>query len=163
MAASHRGLDRAFRITVTLKGIDGVLEIIGGVLLLIVSPSSIEHLVRFLTAHELAQDPHDFVARHLLRSASQLSTSSTIYGGIYLLTHCVTKLVLVVLVLRDKLWAYPWMIGLLLVFIAYQIYRLTYRVTLGLILLTLFDMLVVWLTWREYDIKRRARLTPISP
>jgi len=33
--------------------------------------------------------------------------------------------VLVALVLRDKLWAYPWRIALLLAFIAYQIYRIT--------------------------------------
>jgi len=156
VASPHQTLDRAFRITVVLKGIDGVLEVIGGVALLLVSPASIEHLVRFLTAHELAQDPHDFVASHLLHSASQLSRSSTVYGGIYLLTHGVAKVVLVVLVLRDKLWAYPLMIALISAFIAYQIYRLTYRMSLGLIVLTLFDMLVVWLTWREYRIKRRA-------
>lgn len=156
MAESHKSLDRAFRITVTLKGLDGLLEVVGGVVLLIVSPASIEHFVRFLTAHELAQDPHDFIARHLLHSASGLSRSATVYGGIYLLSHGLTKVVLVVLVLRGKLWAYPLIIGLLLAFIVYQVYRLTYKVTFGLVVLTLFDMLVVWLTWREYRIKRRA-------
>jgi uncharacterized membrane protein len=162
VASSHRSLDRAFRITVTLKGLDGVLEVIGGLVLLIVSPASIEHLVRFFTAHELAQDPHDFIARHLLHSASQLSRSATIYGGIYLLTHGLAKVVLVVLVLRDKLWAYPLMIVLLGVFIVYQVYRLTYRVSSGLIVLTLFDLLVVWLTWREYRLKHRALHAPSS-
>jgi uncharacterized membrane protein len=48
------------------------------------------------------------------------------------------------------------MIALLLAFIAYQVYRLTSRVTLGLTLLTLFDGFVVWLTWREYQAKRGA-------
>ena len=50
--------------------------------------------------------------------------------------------------------------GMLLlgVFILYQLYRLYYRVTLGLALLTIFDAVVVWLTWREYQAKReRAR------
>jgi len=65
--------------------------------------------------------------------------------------------VLVVLVLKDKLWAYPLMIALIGVFIVYQVYRLTYKVTFGLVFLTLFDLLVVWLTWREYRIKRSAR------
>ena len=156
MERSHRSLDRAFRITVTLKGLDGLLEIIGGIALLLVSPVSIQGFVRFLTAHELAQDPHDFIAAHLLHSASGLSRSATVYGGVYLLSHGVTKVVLVVLVLKDKLWAYPLMIAVIGVFIVYQIYRLTYKPTFGLMLLTLFDLLVVWLTWREYDIKRRA-------
>jgi uncharacterized membrane protein len=153
---SHKSLDRAFRITIILKGLDGLLEVVGGIVLLLVSPASIQHLVRFLTAHELAHDPHDFVAQHLLHSANQLTRSATVYGGIYLLSHGVTKVVLIVLVLKDKLWAYPVLIALLLVFIGYQVYRLTYKVTLGLIALTLFDLLVVWLTWREYRIKRRA-------
>jgi len=157
MEADHRSLDRAFRITVTLKGLDGALEVIGGIVLLFVSPASIEHVVRFFTAHELAQDPHDFIARHLLHSASGLTRSATVYGGIYLLTHGVAKVVLVVLVLKDKLWAFPLMIALIGVFIVYQVYRLTYQVTFGLIFLTLFDLLVVWLTWREYRIKRSAR------
>jgi uncharacterized membrane protein len=151
-------LDRAFRITVALKGLDGLLEVVGGLVLLFVSPASINQLVRWATAHELAQDPQDFVARHLLHSASQLSTASTVYGAVYLLAHGVAKVVLVVLVLRNKLWAYPWMIALLGVFIAYQIYRLTYRFSLGLVLLTLFDALVAWLTWREYQ-SRRALTT----
>lgn len=157
MGADHRSLDRVFRITVILKGLDGALEVIGGIVLLFVSPASIDHVVRFFTAHELAQDPHDFIARHLLHSASGLTTSATVYGGIYLLAHGVAKVVLVVLVLRDKLWAYPLMIALIGVFIVYQVYRLTYKVTFGLIFLTLFDILVVWLTWREYRIKRSAR------
>ena len=76
---SHKSLDRAFRITITLKGLDGLLEVIGGIVLLVVSPASIEHVVRFFTAHELAQDPHDFIASHLLHSASQLTRSATVH------------------------------------------------------------------------------------
>ena len=49
------------------------------------------------------------------------------------------------------------MIGLLGVFIAYQVYRLTYRVTIGLTLLTLFDTFVVGLTIREYRLERHRR------
>jgi uncharacterized membrane protein len=150
------GLDRAFRIAIVLKGLDGVLELAGGIALLFVSPASINHLVRWATAHELAQDPNDVVARHLLHSASQLSTSSTLYGAIYLLLHGGAKVVLVVALLRKKLWAYPWLIGLLVVFIVYQAYRLSYRFTFGLLLLTLFDVVVTVLTWREYQQVRTA-------
>ena len=140
-----------------LKGLDGVLELVGGIALLFVSPASINHLARWGTAHELAQDPNDLIARHLLHSASQVSTSSTLYGAIYLLLHGASKVVLVVALLRNKLWAYPWLIGLLVVFIAYQSYRLSDRFTVGLLLLTLFDVVVTVLTWREYRDRRPAR------
>lgn len=150
-------LDRTFRITVALKGLDGLLECLGGFVLLFVSPASLNHIVRALTAHELAQDPTDFVARHLLHSASQLSRGTTLYAAIYLLAHGAAKVVLVAFVLRNKLWAYPWMIALLVAFIVYQVYQLTQKLSVGLILLSLFDAFVVWLTAREYRTKREAK------
>ncbi|MHB8465839.1 MAG: DUF2127 domain-containing protein [Acidimicrobiales bacterium] len=151
-----RSLDRTFRISVTLKGLDGALELIGGLVLLFVRPATIEHLARSLTQHELSQDPHDFFARHLLNSAGHLTHGTTLFAALYLLSHGLAKVVLVVAVLREQLWAYPGMIALLGVFIAYQLYRLAIHATLGLSLLTVFDGFVVWLTWREYT-SRRAR------
>ena len=150
-------LDRTFRVTVALKGLDGLLEVVVGTVLLFVSPDSINHLVRTLTAHELAQDPTDFIARHLVATAGHLNRGATLYSAVYLLAHGVAKILLVGLVLRDKLWAYPWMIALLLAFIGYQAYQLTSKFSIALILLSLFDALVVWLTWREYRSKRQAR------
>jgi uncharacterized membrane protein len=155
--APSRRLDRAFRIAIVLKGLDGLLELAGGVALLFVSPASINHLVRWATAHELAQDPKDFISHHLLHAASQLSASSTVYGAIYLLLHGGAKLILVIALLRDRLWAYPWLIALLVVFIVYQSYRLGYRFGVALLLLTLFDVVVTALTWREYQAHRQLR------
>jgi uncharacterized membrane protein len=157
-------LDSVFRVSVLLKGLDGALEIAGGLVLLFVSPHSIFEVVRWLIAHDLAGSPHDFIARHVLHSASQLSSSTTLFGAVYLLVHGGAKVVLVVLVLRDKLWAYPWMIGLLLAFIVYQVYRFVERPGPGLVILTLFDAFVAWLTWREYRLKRGARRhAPAAP
>ena len=79
------------------------------------------------------------------------------FGAIYLLSHGLAKVVLVIALLREQLWAYPGLIALLAVFIVYQLYRLTYRVTIGLTLLTIFDVFVVGLTVREYALERRRR------
>ena len=138
-----------------LKGIDGLLEVVGGVALLVVSPRSLDALARTLTQHELAEDPHDVIARHVLRASAGLRHGTAVYAGVYLLAHGVAKVVLVVQVLRGRLWAYPAMIVLLAAFISYQLYRLSYDPTLGLALLTLFDGFVVWLTAREYRSRRR--------
>ena len=143
-------LDRTFEVGITLKGLDGVLEVVGGLLLLVVSPATINQLVRNLTQHELSQDPHDFIATHLLNAASGLTGSSVRFGAIYLLLHGVVKIVLVAALLRDQLWAYPWMIVFLGIFIAYQVYRMTFAPSVGLVALTVFDVFVAWLTYREY-------------
>lgn len=55
------------------------------------------------------------------------------------------KIVLVAALLRNKNWAYPLMIAFLLAFIVYQIYRMTFAPSIGLVLLTAFDTVVVWL------------------
>lgn len=148
-------LDRTFRISLTLKGLDGVLELIGGVLLLLVSPQQIGDVARFVTQHELAQDPGDPLASAVLHAASAASLSASVFGAIYLLLHGLVKIVLVWAVLKDRLWAYPWMIGFLLVFIFYQLYRIVVAFAWGMVLLTAFDVFIVWITAREY---RRQRL-----
>jgi uncharacterized membrane protein len=150
-------LDRTFRISISLKGLDGALEIAGGLILLFLAPATLHSWARALTAHELTQDPHDYIANHLLHSASQLSRSTTLYGAIYLLSHGIAKVVLVIALLRGQLWAYPWLIALLGVFILYQAYRLSHRFSIGLFLLTLFDIFVVVLTVLEYQKRRQPR------
>jgi uncharacterized membrane protein len=151
-------LDKTFKIGLVLKGLDGILEVAGGILLLVLSPSSIEHIVRSLTAEELSQDRHDLIANYLLHTTSHLSSGVTLFGAIYLLSHGIAKIVLVALVLRDKLWAYPWLMALLLAFIAFQIYRIAWvHFSVGLTALTIFDAVLVWLTWREYRSKRAHR------
>ena len=75
-------LDRTFEVAITLKGLDGVLEVIGGLLLLLVTPATINRVVTALTAHELSQDRHDFIANHLLNSAQGLSKSSVLFGSL---------------------------------------------------------------------------------
>jgi uncharacterized membrane protein len=151
-----RSLDRAFRISVTLKGVDGALEIVGGVILLVVSPTSIAALTKTLTLHELSQDPHDFIATNLLHAAGTLTRGSSVFAGVYLLGHGIAKVAVVIGVLREERWAYPTMIALLGAFIAYQLYRIALHVTIGVTLLTLFDAVLVWLTWREYQGRRGA-------
>ena len=148
-------LDRTFLIGIVLKGLDGALEVVGGLLLLIVAPTTIDRLTRALTQHELSEDPHDFVATHLLHVSSELTATSVRFAAAYLLSHGVIKIVLVAALLRNKLWAYPWMIAFLFAFIAYQIYRITFAPSVALVALTVFDVLVAWLTYREYLKQRR--------
>lgn len=152
-------MDRAFEIGIILKGVNGLAEIVGGLLLLAVTPSQIRGLARTLTQGELSEDPHDFVATHLLHTTSGLTGSALTFGAIYLLLHGVVKVVLVVALLLNRMWAYPWMIGVLVAFIGYQLYRIALQPTAGLIALTLFDALIVALTIREWRVQRRLHAT----
>lgn len=73
--------------------------------------------------------------------------------------HGVVKLVLVVAILRGKLWAYLWMIGVLLAFIAYQIHEIVVAPDAALVALTVFDALIAFLTLDEY---KRHRIRTVN-
>jgi uncharacterized membrane protein len=150
-------LDRVFDVSITLKGLDGVLELIGGLLLFFLTPHRLNAIVAFLTQHELSQDPKDFLATHLESYAQSFTTSTSLFLALYLLSHGIIKIILVVALLQQKLWAYPWLLVFLSLFIVYQFYRLVLHMSLGLLALTLFDIFIVGLTVLEYR-KHRARV-----
>ena len=142
-------LDRAFQIGIIAKGINGLAELVGGLLLLFATPGSIHHLVAALTQGELSEDPHDVIARYLLHTADGLTGSAVLFGAVYLLLHGGVKVGLVIALLLNRLWAYPCTITVLLIFIGYQLYRIALQPSLGLVALTVFDAVIVVLTWRE--------------
>ncbi len=113
----------AFEIGVILKGLNGFLELIGGTLLLLFPPSAIQDFVVGLTHNELSRDPNDFIATHLRAAADHLSVGGKTFAAIFLLSHGVIKAGLVYALIRDKLWAFPWAMGVFTAFVLYQMYR----------------------------------------
>lgn len=151
----EKQIHELFEISVLLKGVHALLELLGGMLFYFVSTDAITKTVLALTQEELLQDPHDLVANFLLQSAQSLSVGGKTFAAFYLLSHGVIKLILVVSLLRDKLWAYPASIVVLGLFMTYQLYRFTFTHSLGLIALTVFDLIVLALVWHEYSLIRR--------
>jgi len=149
-------LDKTFDLTLVLKGLDGLLELVGGILLIVISPTTINHLAQQLTQHELSQDPNDFIAHRLLRLTANLHNTQ-LFGALYLLTHGSVKIIIVIGLFRRQRWAYPVAFVFLGGFVIYQVYRLTYAPSAGLAVLTAFDLLIIWLTWREYRRMKAAR------
>lgn len=152
---------RLFWIGIVLKGLDGAIEIAGGFLLLFATPGTLDRFVVALTREELSEDPSDFIATHLLHVASDVTGQGIIFASVYLLVHGAVKAVLVIALLRNRFWAYPWMIAMLLAFIAYQCHELAIAPTPGLWALTVFDAIVTVLTWHEYR-RHKRRLSPTT-
>jgi uncharacterized membrane protein len=143
-------IHKSFEIGILLKGIDGILEIIGGILLKSFSPARLDKLIVLLTQHELSEDPKDFIANHLIKWGSTLSISTQNFGALYLISHGAIKLIFVILLWKRKIWAYPLTIVFLIIFIIYQIYRYTISHSIFLIVLTIFDIIMILLTFLEY-------------
>jgi uncharacterized membrane protein len=151
---NEKAIHRMFEVGVWLKGAHSVLEIVGGLLLWVVDASTITEFVVNLTADELSRNPGDLVAAYLLRWALSFSVGTKTFAAFYLLSHGLVKLVLVVGLLRRRLWAYPASLVVLGIFILYQVYRYTLTHSLALIALTVFDVVVIWLIWHEYRVMR---------
>jgi len=143
-------LDRLYKLGLWIKGIDGVLEMAGGLFLLFVSQPQLGQLVTFLTQRELTEDPGDWIASHLRDAVNQLSPNTKLFGSMYLLGHGIIKLFLMVGLLRNWPWSYRPAIAFLLVFIGYQVYRMSLHFSLALVLVSLLDAAIVLLVWREY-------------
>lgn len=141
---------KLFETSVIIKGIDSVLELIGGILLLFMTSNALNSTLRFIFQHELLQDPNDFIANFLVNFFSGLSHQTQLFGALYLISHGVIKTGLVAGLLKKKLWVYPLSIIVFGLFILYQLYRYAYTHSLFLILLTLFDIIVIILILHEY-------------
>ncbi|MDB5170537.1 MAG: hypothetical protein JWO35_231 [Candidatus Saccharibacteria bacterium] len=148
-------LDKIFEGGIIIKGATGVLEFLGGLLLLFVDPSSIHKFLAFITQREILEDPHDKLANALLHSAQHLNTGSKTFAIAYLWLHALVKLIAVFGILKNKLWAYPFALITLGLLMIYQVYSIIVQASIGMILLTVFDVFILWLIWREYG---KARL-----
>jgi len=155
--STQTATDKAFAIALVLKAIDALGELVGGVWLLLIDPQWLQGTVAALVAPELREDPHDFFAVHILRWATHFQRHAMLYAALYLLSHGVAKLVVLVEIVRGRLWAYPALIVLTALFAAYQIYCMAAtRPSASYLALTLFDLLIIALTTVEYA-KLRSR------
>jgi uncharacterized membrane protein len=147
---SNKKLHQIFVVSIILKALNAGAEIIGGALVFAVSHDLIIRAVLFLTQEELLEDPKDAIANYLINSAEHFSLSAKYFIAFYLLSHGLIKLGVIIGLFKNKFWSYPASIIVFGLFIVYQTYRYSYTHSLWLLALTIFDLLVIWLIWREY-------------
>src|SRR5438552_18814737 len=89
-------IHKFFRISVFLKGVHAVVELVSATLLLVFSPalSYVPQLIASLMQDELFEDPHVAVANFLVHAAQQVSVSAGFFAAFYLLIHGVVKMFL---------------------------------------------------------------------
>ena len=144
-------LDKVFEGSIIIKGATGVLEFLAGLLLVFVEPNIIHRFITFLTQKELLEDRSDIVANFLLNSTQHISSNGKTFAIVYLWIHAIIKLIAVIGILKNQLWAYPFSLIALGILMIYQVYSIVFvAVSVGMIVLTVFDVFILWLIWREY-------------
>lgn len=142
--------EAAFDLSLFLKGVFALMEISAGLFIYFTKRSFLLDLAHDVTRMELIEDPHDFIANHLLHAAEHLSVSSQHFTAVYLFGHGVIKLWLIAGLFRKRLGYYPAAMIVFGLFILYQLYRYSFTGSISLLLITGLDVIVIWLTMLEY-------------
>ena len=151
----EKRIHQIFVASILFKGVHALIEIAGGVALYLVSTATIVTAINRYSYDELVEDKDDWIANHLLQFAQTFSVAEHNFYAFYLLSHGLIKTVLVIGLLREKLWAYPASFAVFGAFIAYQLYRYSFTHDIGLILLSIFDLFVIYLAVHEYRLLRK--------
>src|SRR5258708_1350876 len=117
---AEKGIHDVFLISIIAKGVVAVLETVLGAVLLFTN--SIFDFITQLVNNELIEDPSDFFGSWV-QPLLHPTHEAQVFGGLYLLSHGVVKLFLVIGLLRNKIWAYPASIAVFVLFIIYQLFR----------------------------------------
>jgi uncharacterized membrane protein len=147
---------RLFELAILVKGFNGVVEVAGGLLALFVPLRRVNQLVLWLTASEIEEDPHKWLASALVHLTEKLSTGEKLYASFYLLSHGCVKIFLVYSLWRERIWAFPVALWLMAALVCYSIYRFTHTHATGLLVFAVIDLIIMWLIWREYLVRREA-------
>jgi uncharacterized membrane protein len=140
----HR-LHQLFIVSVVLKGLHALIELAGGIALYLFSTNAIASWLWE------ASESHDWIERF----AASFSHREHQFYAFYLVSHGVINGGIVGGLLTRKRWSYHVTFVVLTLFIAYQLYRYSYTHDIGLIVITVIDLIVMALAWNEYRLLKR--------
>lgn len=138
------------RAALFLKGLDGAVELLAGLALLVVGPGDLDAVTRWVVAHHLLGSPHGALAERFSAGAAALGGGDQAFAVAYLTLHGLVKLGLVAALLREVLPAYPVAVGVLAVFGAFEVYRAVDRGAASMWAAAALDLLLAVLVLREY-------------
>jgi uncharacterized membrane protein len=138
-----------FRVVAFLKGIDAALETLGGVIILCVPAAYIAEFIVAITQYQLILNPNNLFAK-LAQKTIDVTTESHLWAGLFLLTHGSVKLLIVVGMVLNKLWAYRVGLVVFVGLVIYQTCDFFKTHSSGLLVLTVFDCVFILLAWRQY-------------
>jgi uncharacterized membrane protein len=143
--------EKLFDVAITIKGIDGGIQIIAAIVLAVIPPSVITGLAHSIVTRDLLGDQEGTFARHLTKAAADFAGGDTrTFALIYLLLHGLIKVGLVLALLRKIMPAYPIATAILGGFVVYELYRAARTHSIALPIFAAIDIVIIILVLREY-------------
>ena len=144
-----------FVIGIVIKSFTGLVETLSGLVLLFMRPVMLSQILLRISGGGQIKDADDFLLSYAYQYLQHLTTGVKISPGLYILAHGLINLLLVLGLIKEKLWAYLLAIGVLGSFILYQLYRIAFNHSPLLEVLTVLDVLFVIVIWHEYKYQVR--------
>mgnify|MGYP001585640473 CR=1 FL=1 len=152
-------LHNFFEAIIFIKGIAGGLEILIGSLFLFLDKDTIYHFFIYLANHRLISFSEN-ANNYFEHQANALENTQT-FIAVYFLFYGILNIFLLVCLLRNKLWAYPFSILFFSLFNLYLLYRFfAYRsgTTLFFIIFNIFFIILIWVEYRRLKAKKAIKI-----
>jgi uncharacterized membrane protein len=155
----------AYLVTIAVKGIDGAIETILGLVIWVSGPDRFNAFLMRFTAPELVADPRPSGVTEFLRNAaSQLMDSSVSFIVFYLLAHGILKVVLaLVLLTGGGRWVYPVATLILTGFIGFMSFHLAEHWSNWVLAFAIFDFVTLLLVLNEWRNEKTQHLRHEAP
>ena len=144
-----------FLAAIAIKGIDGLIETVLGILIAVVGPDRLFFFIAQFTTPELEFNPSNHIARAIQNGAAGLARTAG-FAVFYLLMHGIVKMGIAVNLLRDKRWIFAPACVILAGFVAYLGYHAAAHLSWWSLSFALFDLFTLALVINEW-MRVRAR------
>ncbi|PZQ52260.1 MAG: hypothetical protein DI556_00945 [Rhodovulum sulfidophilum] len=147
-ARRSRWLHRGFEGGILLKGAVAALEVSAGALLLLFGRQAAAFADAVTTGSVLVHPrPFSFCLVHI---AAGLASGGEHFYALFFLAHGLVKGLAVIALLRRAPYAQPFAVSVLAGFVAYQLFHYVQSGSVGLLVISAFDLLLIYLILREY-------------
>jgi len=139
-----------FYLVLFFKALTSLMELVGGFLILIINHESINKIIRSVAIPELRKDPTDVLMINLVKFGNNFSINSQYSVAIFMMLQGVAKLIVIWLLVKKKVWAYPLAVLVFLAFITYEIYSFINSNSIIVLGATVIDVAIIVVIILEY-------------
>lgn len=143
-------VDTGFRIMVILKGISALAELLVGIFLALPFSRVLQKEIIEFLKEELVEKSDDKIINMLYSFFTGYTMDMNNFMITYMVFHGLIKLIIVYLLYKNKIWAYPFSVAVLILFVIYQMYKFMTLHSVLLIILTVLDIVLIVFTILEY-------------
>ena len=147
-----------FSTVMWIRIIYGLVRVVFGLALLRIVGMSFLDILNYLLDKEIVFNTLNFIYTFTVNWLEHNPMYVTYFLASYFIFWGTLDTVLSYNLLKDKHWAFPVSLVLIVVFVIYEIFRFTHTHSLMLLWIIIFDIFLFWLIKREYNrVKTESR------